>query len=238
MELNLKNVSLGFSDRELVRDVNIEVSGGQFVGLLGRNGTGKSTLLRSLAGLVKPKGGEIFVDGKNLFEMKSVQRARLVAFVSTESVRVAHLKVWDVVAFGRSPYSSWSGALSDEDNRMVIEALEKVGMLDFKNKDVDTLSDGERGRVMIARALAQECGILLLDEPTAFLDLPNRYHIMELLRNLAHTQGKLIVLSTHELNLAVEMADSLWILDNHRLACGPVDEMATSQALSNTMKLH
>lgn len=238
MNLILNDVSLGFGRKVLASDINVVARGGEFIGLLGRNGTGKSTLLRSLSGLVRPLGGEILLDNNNLFDMRATQRAQRIAFVSTESVRVAHLKVWDVVAFGRSPYSSWSGALSDTDSQIVMQALEKVGMSDFKDVDVDRLSDGERGRVMIARALAQECDVILLDEPTAFLDLPNRYHIMELLRDLAHNERKIILLSTHELNLAVEMTDTLWILDNKQLTCGNVAEMSQSTALANIMRLH
>lgn len=238
MILSLQNLTLGYKkDKPLVRDINIKASGGDFIALVGRNGTGKSTLLRSLAGLAHPAAGNILLDGRSLFEMRPTQRAQHISFVSTENIRVAHLRVWDIVALGRAPYSSWSGALSDDDNAIVAKSIEEVGMSTFTDINVDRLSDGERGRVMIARAIAQQSDIILLDEPTAFLDLPNRYHIMELLKSLAHNANKLVILSTHELGMAQELADQLWVIAGESIECGTPLQMENSTALRSIMRI-
>jgi iron complex transport system ATP-binding protein len=147
--------------------------------------------------------------------------------VSTDEVRVANMKVGDVVALGRTPYTNWAGSLTAADKAKVAESLALVGMTAFARKGIDTLSDGERQRVMIARALAQDTPIILLDEPTAFLDLPNKYEICLLLRELAHKQGKCIIFSTHDLSIALELCDTIAMIDGGRFYYGTT-QMLTS----------
>ncbi len=230
MKLELKDITLGFprQPQPLLSGVNLSVDAGTFVAIVGRNGAGKSTLLKSLVGLLRAQNGEILVGGESLSAISPVQRARLVSFVSTESISVAHLRVWDVVAMGRAIYSSWHGAISAADERIIEESLTVVSMESFINKSIDSLSDGERGRVMIARALAQRTPLILLDEPTAFLDLPNRYMVMQLLRDLAHRLGKIVLLSTHELDLAGEFADRMWVVSEGAVYDGTATQMRDS----------
>lgn len=233
--LQIENLTVGFKDKPLIKDINFDQNGGVLVALLGRNGTGKSTFLRTIIGLLKPISGEVKIDGSSIFTIKSSERAKLISFVSTESVRTAHLQVWDVVAMGRSPYNSFTGALSEQDETIVRECLEKVGMNDFRDVNIDRLSDGERQRVMIARALAQESKMIILDEPTAFLDLPNRLHIIRLLKELSRS-GKLIILSTHELNLASQFADILWVVDDKKLIRGTPNEHTVRNVIDKMMQ--
>lgn len=230
MGLEIEDLTLGYrsgrgGERILQERLTLGAEPGRLIALLGRNGVGKSTLLRVLAGVRMPLGGSVSLDGEALLRLSPAERARRIAFVTTESVTVAHLRVHEVVAMGRAPYTGWFGALSAEDERRVDEALEQVEMTAFRDKPLDTLSDGERQRVMIARALAQDTPVMLLDEPTAFLDLPNRYHVVLLLRRLAHRTGKIILFSSHDLSVALQLCDLLWVMERDGVVAGAPDEL-------------
>lgn len=218
--VQLRGLKLGYGDRVLIEGADIGFGWGEFTALIGRNGTGKSTLLRTIAGLMRPLAGEIVLDGTPLSALSQREVASRISFVSTEEVRVTNLKAADVVALGRAPYTNWLGSLTAEDRRVVQQSLDLVGMSDFALKPMNTLSDGERQRVMVARALAQDTPIILLDEPTAFLDLPNRYEICLLLRELAHRQGKTIIFSTHDLSIALELCDTMAVIESGRFHYG------------------
>lgn len=223
--VSLHGLTLGYPGRELFSDADVGFGQGEFTALIGRNGTGKSTLLRTIAGLLKPLAGYVEVDGRGLDSLGNKERASLISFVSTEDIRVAGLKVYDVVGLGRAPYTNWIGMLSDLDHREVRKALHLVGMADFAGHSVDTLSDGERQRVMIARSLAQNTPIILLDEPTAFLDLPNKYDISLLLRSLAHEHGKTVIFSTHDMNIALELCDMVVMINGGRFTYGTTEQI-------------
>ncbi|MDR0510051.1 MAG: ABC transporter ATP-binding protein [Rikenellaceae bacterium] len=226
--IELHGVTLGYGERILFRGVDAGFGWGEFTALIGRNGAGKSTLLRTIAALARPLEGSITVDGQPLDTLTPREIASLISFVSTDEVRASNLRVADVVALGRAPYTNWIGNLRDEDKQMVARSLELVGMSGFATKNIDRLSDGERQRVMIARALAQDTPIILLDEPTAFLDLPNKYEIGLLLRQLAHIQGKSIIFSTHDLAVALELCDTIAMI--HR---GGVHYGAAAQLIAD-----
>lgn len=226
--IRLENITISFGSRTLIADASAHFKAGEMVALLGRNGTGKSTLLRTIVGLGSVQGGDIYIADKRLRSLSAAERAGLIAFVNTERVDVDALTVRELVAIGRSPYTNWMGRLTDEDRRKVEEAMQKVGITAFAERRVETLSDGECQRAMIARALAQETPIILLDEPTSFLDLPNRYELCRLLGELAHKEGKCILFSTHELDIALSLADSIALVDTPRLVHLPTSEMITS----------
>lgn len=223
--IELHNLSLGYRDRVLFEGANIGFGWGEFTALIGRNGTGKSTLLRTITALIKPRKGTISVNGRALSSMTPGEIAQQISFVSTDEVRITNLRVADVVGLGRAPYTNWIGKLTAEDRRMVERSLEQVGMSKFAHKGVDTLSDGERQRVMIARALAQDTPIILLDEPTAFLDLPNKYEICLLLRELAHKSGKCIIFSTHDLSIALELCDTIAMIESGEFHYGTAEKL-------------
>lgn len=218
--IELHDLTLGYGSRVLFRAPFAGFGRGEFTALIGRNGTGKSTLLRTMAGLAKPIGGEVAVNGKLLAEYPSRELASMISFVSTDEVRIPNLRVADLVGLGRAPYTNWIGTLTPEDKQAVAHSLELVGMEDFADKALDCLSDGERQRVMIARALAQDTPVILLDEPTAFLDLPNRYMVGGLLRELAHKQNKSIVFSSHDLGIVLELCDMTAVIDGEMLRAG------------------
>lgn len=223
--IRLENLSLGYGRRILFSGANIGFGWGEFTALIGRNGTGKSTLLRTIASLARPLSGRILVNEQPLESLSREELARTISFVSTDEIRVANLKVADVVALGRAPYTNWFGSLTAEDHQIIDRSLELVGMTDFASKGVDTLSDGERQRVMIARALAQDTPVILLDEPTAFLDLPNKYEICLLLRRLAHNSGKCIIFSTHDLSIAIELCDTMAMIEDGSFCYGTAQDL-------------
>ena len=226
--IEIRNITLAFGSNRLITDASAHFTRGNMVALLGRNGTGKSTLLRAMSGLGKVESGDIVVDGKMLTTLSATERAKHIAFVNTERIDVDALTVRELVGIGRSPYTNWIGSLSAEDCEMVEHAMEVTGVIKFAERKVNTLSDGEAQRAMIARALAQDTPIILLDEPTSFLDLPNRYELCRLLSELAHKENKCVIFSTHELDIALSLADSIALVDTPHLVHLPTNEMITS----------
>ena len=200
--------------RQLVvaRGVNVGLPRGEVVCLVGPNGAGKSTLLRTLAGLQHPLAGEVLLGTDSLLELDARERARRIGVVLTERVNVGVLPAIDLVALGRHPHTDWSGRLTHQDMEIVHRTLREVGAWELRERNVEELSDGERQKIMIARALAQEPAVVILDEPTAFLDLPRRVEVMGLLRRLARGTGRAILLSTHDLDLAIRASDRMWLM--------------------------
>lgn len=229
--IRLENISLGYGARTLIEGATAHFEAGTLTALIGRNGAGKSTLLRALAGLEPLQAGAITIDGRSIAELDGTEAARRVAFVATDKVRIANLPCEDLVALGRAPYTNWIGRLQAIDREIVADALAKVGMSEFAHKTMDRMSDGECQRVMIARALAQQTPVILLDEPTAFLDMPNRYELCRLLQRLAHDEQKAILFSTHELDIATKMCDSIALIDTPKLLHQPAAEMVASGAI-------
>lgn len=212
--ITLSNLTLAYQQKCLLRSANITFGSGTLTALIGRNGAGKSTLLRALAAIDTPKEGAVLLAEQNIHNLSAEHRAKLISFVSTQRVRIAIMLCQDVVAIGRAPYTNWLGSMQDEDNQIVSSALKAVGMEEFALRAIDTLSDGECQRIMIARALAQQTPVIVLDEPTAFLDIPTRFEICRLLADLAHNSGKTIIFSTHDIDAAMPVCDAFAILDN------------------------
>lgn len=185
---------------------------GQFIAIVGRNGCGKSTLLRTLAGLQPAVSGDIFIDGRQLSTFSHEENARTVGIVLTTQPQLGHTRVRDLVSYGRIPYSGILGSTSHLDEAAADTALEQVGIAHLAARHIHTLSDGERQKAFIAKAIAQGTGLLLLDEPAAFLDYPGKLELMALLRHLAHDNGKTILLSTHDIEMAARFTDTFWHL--------------------------
>ena len=222
--ITLDNLTLAYGSKTILEAANTTFSRGTLTALVGRNGSGKSTLLRALAAIDAPHSGSVLVDGKPLHSLTAVERAKAISFVSTQRVRVANLLCRDVVATGRAPYTNWIGRINSEDSAIINQALAAVGIEAFANRAIDTLSDGEFQRVMIARALAQQTPVILLDEPTAFLDIPTRFEICRLLADLAHNQQKTIIFSTHDIDAAMAVCDNVAIMDNCAISLYPTTE--------------
>lgn len=219
----LEDITLAYGSKILAQNINALFPRGSMTALVGRNGAGKSTLLRAMTAIETPKSGRVLIDGSSIFALSYEQRARLLSFVGTQRVRVANMLCRDVVATGRAPYTNWVGTMQSCDKQIVEDALDAVGMSNFATRSIDTLSDGECQRIMIARALAQQTPVILLDEPTAFLDIPTRFEICRLLAQLAHNQGKTIVFSTHDIDAALPVSDYVAVLDKGELKLHPAD---------------
>lgn len=226
--IRFQSLSLGYGSRILIDSLSATVKRGELTALVGRNGTGKSTLLRAIAGLGERKGGDILLGDKSIDSLSTAELATMVAFVTTDKVRIANLRCRDVIALGRAPYTNWIGRMQEQDEEIVMRSMELVGMSDYADKTMDRMSDGECQRIMIARALAQQTPIILLDEPTAFLDMPNRYELCTLLQRLAHEEQKCILFSTHELDIALALCDSIALISPPQLHLLPTEEMVKS----------
>lgn len=214
--IELRDFSIGFGHSKLLEHVNLSF-GNKLTALIGRNGSGKSTLLRAIAGLNKQYEGSILIGGKDIRDYSLTEMARTVAFVATERIRVPNLRCYDIVALGRAPYTNRFGSLHEKDREAIDMALSLTKMGNMAERQIDSLSDGERQRVMIARALAQSTPIILLDEPTSFLDLPSRYELCELLSHLTKKENKTIIFSTHELELAKQFGDEIAVVSNRNV---------------------
>ncbi|HET6528345.1 MAG TPA: ABC transporter ATP-binding protein [Balneolaceae bacterium] len=219
--ISTQNLEIGFppgagrsSPKTVASQINVALNRGEVVCLLGPNGSGKSTLIRTLSGLHTPLDGRIQLSGRELSAFSAKEKARKISTVLTDRIIVGNLSVYELVSFGRTPYTGWFGSLRKKDEKIIHSAIESTGLEPFVDRDVLRLSDGERQKVMIARALAQDTPVILLDEPTAHLDLPNRVEIIRLLRRLSHQTQKGILLSTHELDLALRAADTLWLMSS------------------------
>jgi iron complex transport system ATP-binding protein len=198
--------------RRVADGISVSLRAGELVCLIGPNGAGKSTLVRTLAGMQPPLAGAVRLLGDDLHRLSARDLARRLSVVLTDRVSIGALTAFELVALGRHPYTDWAGRLSTQDEAAVWWSLDAVGAAALAARDLSELSDGERQKVLIARALAQEPAVMLLDEPTAFLDLPRRAEIVQLLRRLAQETGRAVLLSTHDLDLALRAADQLWLL--------------------------
>ncbi|PKK37172.1 ATP-binding protein [Siphonobacter sp. SORGH_AS_0500] len=210
--LHTRHLSIGYGNHRVAGPLSVQLKAGQLVCLLGPNGAGKSTLMRTLSGLQNALEGDVYLGDKRLPHIPPTELAKKLSLVLTERVEAGHLTVGELVALGRTPYTNWLGSLTSADQERVQWALALTGTQSFINRRLPQLSDGERQKVMLARALAQDTDLILLDEPTAHLDLPSRVELMRLLHELARQTRKAILLSTHELDLALQAADELWLL--------------------------
>lgn len=233
--LKATSLQLGYDRQVLLHSVNLYLEKGKLTSLVGPNGAGKSTLLRTLSGLQTAMGGSIYLEGKALSDFSAAALAKTISLVLTQKNTLGMITVQDLVALGRSPYTAWHGQLRKKDWIAVQEALERVNMTSFMHRMVEELSDGERQKVMIARALAQDTPIILLDEPTAHLDLSNRLEIFQLLNQLAHELDKSILISTHELSLAVQLSGALWLINQQqrRLHTGIPEDLVLNNNISH-----
>lgn len=213
--------------------VNASIRENEMVALIGRNGIGKSTLLRTIAGLQPPTGGEIKLNGISVQKIGLKDMSRMVSYVSTEPVHGFRIRVDEIIALGRFPYSGWLGKLNEIDRQAISDAVQYTGIAGLLNKSIHEISDGERQKVMIARALAQDTPIIILDEPTAFLDLPARYEILRILNDLSIHNKKTILFSTHDLELAIDVADKLWVMTGDEMFQGAPEDLLINNVFRN-----
>lgn len=229
MVIRLSHLSVGYSPSlPVVSDINAVVRSGQLTCLTGENGIGKSTLLKTLTGFLPKLNGSLLLDDREVGTFSQRELARQVSIVLTQKPDVQNLTVEEVIGLGRSPYTGFFGRFHDADRTVIADALASVGIEPLRHRMIQTLSDGERQKVMIAKALAQQTPAILLDEPTAFLDFPSKAETFRLLQRMAHDRDKLILLSTHDLGLAVRFADCLLEVKDRSLHRVSADEVKAS----------
>lgn len=206
---------------------------GELVAVIGKNGIGKSTLLKTIAGLLRALSGSVNIAGKNISEYSRQELASLTGYVSTEVIRITNMTVFDLVAMGRYPHTNWFGNIDTASKSAIMKALSRTGMSDFSDRLLTELSDGERQRAMIAMVLAQETRLIIMDEPTAFLDIKNKYEVIHLLKELSRKEGKTIIYSTHDFDTAVSQADKIWLILEHELIEGAPEDIMIRKSFGN-----
>lgn len=224
--ITTNRLTVGYRGHRVVEDISLSLPCGRLVCLLGPNGAGKSTLLRTLCGFQPPIAGTVTISGSDIATMSAAEVARLVSVVLTDRPLTPSLTAAEMVGMGRAPYTGFWGRLSDDDRRLVLEAMTTVGIDSLATRRMGRLSDGERQKVMIAKALAQHTPVIVLDEPTAFLDYPSKVAVMKTLARLAHDEGKTILMSTHDLELAAQLGDELMEIENKHIRKITADEVS------------
>lgn len=218
--IRIESLSTGYhlkkDVRIVARNIDATIHSGELTCLLGANGAGKSTLLRTLSAFLPPIGGRIDILGRSINDFTDKELSKAIGVVLTEKVDIRNMSVTDLVGLGRSPYTGFWGVLDENDRQIVDDALRLVSIESLKERMIETLSDGERQKVMIAKVLAQQTPIIFLDEPTAFLDYPSKVEIMQLLHSLSRSEDKTVFLSTHDLELALQIADTIWLMDKEK----------------------
>lgn len=226
MNITLEQLSVGYKGfPPVVSNINVEIKSGELTCLIGSNGIGKSTLLKTLTGFLPKLSGRLLLDGRDINMLSQRERAKYISIVLTYKSDVQNLSVTEMVGMGRMPYTGFWGKLNTSDQTIVAEAIEMVGIEHLKNRMIQTLSDGERQKIMIAKALAQQTPVILLDEPTSFLDFPSKVEMLQLLHRLAKETNKVVFLSTHDLELALRIADRLVELNKNGLQVVPAQQV-------------
>ena len=232
--LETQNLSIGYRDKktvyEIQKEINLQIQKGEFVAVLGRNGIGKSTLLRTLTKVQNPIQGSVLIDQKEIEDYPFNELATKISVVLTERLPESQLTVFELVALGRQPYTNWVGKLSERDLEKVYEALDQTETREFADKHLYELSDGQLQRVLIARALAQDTEIIILDEPTAHLDMHHTIKIFQLLEKLVKETQKTIILSSHQVNMAIQSANQIVLLTEKEVTSGTRKELTERKA--------
>lgn len=215
--LRISNLTIGYEKCAIVSDISTTVTSGELICIIGRNGQGKSTLIKTLCRLLTPISGTIEINEQNLLQPNDNEFSKLISVVLTSKIAIPNTSVFEFVAYGRYPYTNWIGKLTDNDKKIIENALELCNIKHLIHRDFYSLSDGEKQKVNIARAIAQQTPIIILDEPTAHLDLVNNLEVFKLLQHLAHNLGKIIILSTHYIEIAIQLSDKIWVVNNHSI---------------------
>lgn len=238
--LQLEVLKVGYNTaagkRILFPPINATVLEGEMIAVLGPNGIGKSTLLRTIARLQMKLGGTVTVFSKKIEDYSNSDLARKIGFVFAGGISVSNMTVYELVSLGRFPHTNWIGKLTKNDKNLIEESIENVGLSRYFHTNISELSDGEKQRAMIARTLAQDTDLIILDEPTAFLDLPNRYDLIHLLKKLIREKGKSVIFSSHDLHIAIREADKLWLTLNTGLEQGSPEDLAINGTLDSIFK--
>lgn len=233
--LKARDLSIGYTTKKkqqiIASNINISLEKGKLVCLLGKNGIGKSTLLRTIAKVQPKLAGSIEIDSESLQAISAKALSQKIGLVLTERIPESNLTVYELIALGRQPYTNWLGTLTGDDKKHIKKAIESTNIGDLSNKRCDELSDGQLQKVMIARVLAQNTDIIMLDEPTAHLDIHHKIEVFNLLKSLVNEYGKTVIISTHEVQLAIQLVDELWLMNKDKFTSGATETLITENQL-------
>lgn len=234
IKLQTMDLAVGYGGQALLHDLQLQACRGEMICLMGPNGVGKSTLLRALTTLQPPLRGEVLINSRPLYQLSALEVAREISLVLTERIEGGFLTVGELVAMGRYPHTGWAGKLTESDRSVVAKALSTTGLEQLAQRNLRELSDGQRQKAMIARALAQDGDLMILDEPLIHLDVSNKWEIMNLLRQTARDHGKALIMATHEMDLSIKLADKLWLISHSgQLSAGCPEDLILSGAFSH-----
>lgn len=235
--LETKNLNIGYRKKNIVQtiasNINVQIKEGELVAVIGVNGAGKSTLLKTLSGIIESIDGEVLISNKKLAKTEPDKLAKLISLVLTEQMTSKNLSVIELVALGRQPYTNWIGRLTKNDLKKVMHAINMVDIENIRDKKCYELSDGQFQKVLIARALAQDTSLIILDEPTTHLDLYHKAYVLKLLQQLSRETNKAIIFATHEINLALQLCDKLLILKDQKALFGTPKELIDSASFND-----
>ena len=231
--LGIKNVSIGYKKGPIVENINLDLTCNEFVAIVGVNGIGKSTLIRTIGNMQTSLVGSISINGKNTETFRPSELASSVSLVLTEPIASKNLSVLELIALGRQPYTNWIGTLSEQDKFKIEDAVATLDLEELRHRKCFELSDGQLQRVMIARALAQDTPIILLDEPTTHLDLYHKVQILKILKSIAHDSGKTVVFTSHEIEMALQLCDKMLLLDGKTNPFGSPGELIERKAFES-----
>lgn len=226
--LDIQNLDIGY-DKTLVENINFSIKNSELVGLIGVNGSGKSTLLKSITQINSALKGDIILNQKPIEKYSLKEKSEQMGLVLTNPIINKDLSVFEIVALGRQPYTNWLGLLTKKDKRIIIKAIEQVGLIDKVKKKCAKLSDGQLQKVMLARALAQQTELIVLDEPTTHLDMYHKIYILKLLKMICQKNNKAMLFATHEINLALQLCDKIIVLNDKKAYFGTTEELAKNQ---------
>ena len=230
-QINISDLTVGYDKQSLLTAINLASSSGKMIGLFGRNGQGKSTLLKTISGLLPPITGRFNFEGIDILNISEKERAKILSIVSTTQNNIGGITVKDFIAFGRFPYTNWLGINTSKDFQEIDKAVALCKLESLAHRNYDELSDGEKQKVNIARAIAQNTPLIILDEPTVHLDLINKVEVFKLLKELSTNHNKTIIISTHQIEYAIQICDEIWLIHNKEI------EAFTPLELINTNKL-
>lgn len=235
--IHIQKLAIGYNKTTIIDDINATFYSGELICLIGRNGEGKSTLIKTICKLITPISGNILIDNNDLTKTNDKLFANLISVVLTSKISISNISVKEFIAFGRYPYTNWIGKITKSDESLIDKAIEMCGVEHLINRDFDSLSDGEKQKVNIARAIAQNTPIIVLDEPTAHLDLVNNIEIFKLLQLLVKKHHKTILFSTHYMELALQMADKIMVI-NHGKCLTDTPKNIIEQGILNQLFDH
>lgn len=230
-QLDISSLTIGYNDKPILENINLISSTNKLISVFGRNGQGKSTLLKTISGLLPPLSGRFSYEGVDILNLTEKERSKILSIVSTTQTDIGGISVKDFIAFGRFPYTNWLGINKEKDYKEINNAIDLCKLANLANRNYDELSDGEKQKVNIARAIAQNTPIIILDEPTVHLDLINKVEVFKLLKELVDNHAKTVIMSTHQIEYALQICDEIWLINNDKI------EALTPTEITNSNKL-